>query len=408
MKNCRLFAIGVLALVSGCYGQALTVSVAPTALTIYPGQQNIPLTITVSGGSSSAAVTVTLAGLPSGIVVSPLTLTAGTSGTLSLSASLSAGQEGFSPAILFGAPTSWTAAVSVVGAAGSTQATAPLALTVSISNPAFTPAAAAINLPIVNLNTSGVAIASKTTDVPGTITITSADGNASYLPNAGDTDNTATFHVHGNTTSYMPKLAYHVKLNTSLDLLNTMGLECPYVTDTKGKYTCDKSKSYILLANYDDKTFLRDWSASALANSIPIGNGFLNSPANSPTPSGTNFLMPWASHSLFVELFLNGQYEGNYQLIEEIKVDSHRVNIDELSETDTAASQVTGGYLMEIDQRMEEAYAFTTPQYVSIGLIDPDFTPDPEVPEQTAYITNYVEMAEAALFSSNFTDPTQG
>ena len=115
-----------------------------------------------------------------------------------------------------------------------------------------------------------MAIVDKTTEVPGTITITSANGQASYLPNSDDTDNTATFHLHGNSTIYMPKLPYHVKLNTSLDLLNTMGLECPYITNGKGKAACDKSKSYILLANYDDKTFLRDWSASALANSIPI------------------------------------------------------------------------------------------------------------------------------------------
>ncbi len=248
----------------------------------------------------------------------------------------------------------------------------------------------------------------KTTDVPGTITITSADTQTSYLPNADDSDNTATFHVHGNSTAQMPKLPYHVKLNTSLDLLNTMGLQCPYITNGKGKAACDKSKSFILLANYDDKTLLRDWSASALANAIPIGNGYLNSPPNSPSPSGTTVLMPWAPHSLFVELFLNGEYEGNYQLIEEVKVDSHRVNIDELSQTDTAASQVTGGYLMEIDTRALEAYDFTTPGGVTIGLIDPDFSPDPEVPEQTAYISNYVSAAENALFSSNFTDPAQG
>ena len=206
----------------------------------------------------------------------------------------------------------------------------------------------------------------------------------------------------------MPKLAYHVSLNTSLDLLNVMGLQCPYVTNGKAKPACDKSKSYILLANYDDKTLLRDWSASALANAIPIGNGFLSSPADSPSPSGTAALMPWAAHSLFVELYLNGAYQGNYQLIEEVKVDSHRVNIDELTETDIAPSQVTGGYLLEIDQHQDEAFVFFTPQGLPIGLIDPDFSPDPEVPEQTAYISSYVDSAETALFSSNFTDPTLG
>ena len=241
------------------------------------------------------AIPVTVSGLPSGISASPLTLTAGSSGTLYLSASVSAGQEGFSATEL-DIPTSWAAAVTVaLSSAGSVQATAPLSLTVSISNPSFAPAAAAINLPIVTISTNGVAIVDKTTDVPGTITITSADGQTSYLPNAGDSDNTATFHLHGWTTTHMPKLPYHVKLNTSLDLLATMGLACPYVTDNKGKPTCDKSKSYILLANYDDKTLLRDWSASALANAIPIGNGYLNSPPDSPTPSGTSTLMPWAS-----------------------------------------------------------------------------------------------------------------
>jgi hypothetical protein len=344
-------------------------------------------------------------GLPSGVSVSPLTLQAGSSGTLNLNASASAGQEGFSATAV--ALTSWTAPVTVVGAAGSVQAKSQLALTISTSNPSFSPAAAAINLPIVNINTGGVGIVSKTTDVPGTITITSADGKTLYLPNASDSDNTATFHVHGNSTALMPKLPYHVKLNTSLDLLYTMGLTCPYVTSS-GKPACDKSKSYILLANYDDKTLLRDWAASALANAIPLGNGYLNSPSNSPSPSGTSTLMPWAPHSLFVELYLNGVYEGNYQLIEEVKVDSHRVNINELSESNTSQSKITGGYLMEIDQRQDEAFVFITPQGVPIGLIDPDFTPDPEVPAQTTYISNYMDTAETALFSSNFTDPTNG
>jgi hypothetical protein len=227
------------ALASACCGQTFTVSAAPSSLTIFPGQQNLLVTVSLTG-RASGPVSVTLTGLPSGIVVSPLTLTAESSGTLILSASLAAGQEGFPPGAGPSAQTAWTAPVTVVGAAGAGQATALLSLTVSISNRSFAPAASAINLPIVNIDTSGVAIVSKTTDVPGTITITSADGNASYLPNAGDSDNTATFHVHGNSTASMPKLPYHVSLNTGLDLLNTMGLECPYITDTRGKYTCDR------------------------------------------------------------------------------------------------------------------------------------------------------------------------
>jgi hypothetical protein len=385
------------------WGQSFTLSVAPATVTIHPGDQNVPVNISLGASTYTGPISVTLTGLPSGITVAPLTLTAGSSGTLLLSASLSADQEQFPPSVIIGNPVA-TTSVTVVAVAGLAEITSPLALTVSLSNAAFAPAAGAINLPIVNINTNGVPIVDKVTDVPGTITITSADGQTSYLPNSSDTDNTGTFHLHGNTTVEMPKKPYHVKLNTSLDVLTTMGLKCPYVT-SKGKLTCDKSKSYVLLANYDDKSFLRDWSASALANSIPIGSPYLNSPADSPTPSGTSTLMPWAPHSLFVELYVNGAYEGNYQLIEEVKVDGNRVNINELAETDTT-DDITGGYLIEIDQRQDEDFVWVTPQGIDLGLIDPDYTP--EVPEQTSYISNYTDTAENALFASNFTDPTLG
>ena len=100
-----------------------------------------------------------------------------------------------------------------------------------------------VNLPIVTINTNGVPIVDKTTEVPGTITITSANAQTSYLPNASDSDNTATFHVHGNSTAKMPKLPYHVKLNTSLDLLNTMGLQCPYVTNGAAKPLATRARA---------------------------------------------------------------------------------------------------------------------------------------------------------------------
>lgn len=394
----------MVAAVPVAWAQTFTVTASPSTLVVHPGDQNVPLNVSVSPSSYTGPISIALTGLPSGITSAPLTLAAGNSGTLLLSASVFADQEAF-PAILGKNSDSMT--VTVVAAAGGAQATSTITLTVLLSNPSFAPAPGSINLPVVKIDTSGVPITSKTTNVPGTITITSADGQTTYLPNASDSDNSATFHVHGNTTASMPKLPYKVKLNTSLDLLSAMGLSCPYVTGS-GNPTCDKSKSYILLANYDDKTLLRDWAASALANAIPMGNGYLSSPAGSPSPSGTSTLMPWAPHSLFVELYLNGVYEGNYQLIEQIKVDSHRVNINELSESDTSSNQVTGGYLMEIDQRQDEAYVFHTPQGLPIGLQDPDFSPDPEVPEQTSYISNYVDEAENALFSANFTDPAAG
>lgn len=391
---------------------ALTATPSVSSLTIYPGSTQ-SFTVAV-GGSGTVPVAVSITGLPSGITVtsSPSTVLPGASTTLTLNASVNADAAAFPAATATDANSASTSA-TVSAVAGSVTATAPLTVVVSLSNPAFSPAAGEITLPILNIDTNNVAVTSTTTKVPATITITSADGNTTY-----DTDNAATVHVHGNSTALMPKLPYEMKLGTSIDLLNAMGVSCPYVT-SGGKATCDKSKTYVLLANYDDKSLLHDWAASALANAIPYGdgsNGYLSEAAGSPTPSGTSTLMPWAPHSIFVELFLNGQYEGNYQLIEKVNVDSHRINIPELTESDTSGD-VSGGYLMEIDQHQDEAYVFHTPQGLPIGLIDPDFSPDPEIPAQTAYISNYVgcvgcvgdvDSAESALFGSNYTNPTLG
>ena len=391
--------------------QTLTVSVFPKTLTVYPGQTQVPITVSVAGPTTSGAINVTLTQLPAGISVEhPVTVPAGGSGTLFLDVDPSAAYDLFSA----GSPSdsnSVAIQTSVVAASGATTATTGFGLTVSLSNQEFVPGT--FTLPILRINTSGTPVTSNDISVAGTVVITSADGQISYLPSSSNADNTAILHVHGNTTALMPKVPYTLKFNASLDLLTSLGVQCPYVTSS-GKPVCGKSKSYILLANYDDKTLLRDWSASSLANSIPYSGSYLAEtvlPASStgaiPTPSGNATLLPWAPHSAFVEVFMNGGYEGVYQLVEKPNVDSHRVNISELSETNTS-SDVTGGYLLEIDEHKDEAFVFTTPQGLPIGLLDPDFSPDTEVPEQTKYISEYVSAAETALFSKAFADPSTG
>ncbi len=66
--------------------------------------------------------------------------------------------------------------------------------------------------------------------------------------------------------------------------------------------------------------------------------------------------------------------------------------------SNTDPTKVTGGYLLEIDQRRQEDFVFVTPQGVAIGLIDPDFSPDPQVPAQTSYISSYGERGGVIPF----------
>ncbi len=386
--------------------QSIQVTSSPSSITIHPGlSQTISVTVT---GTSPTPVSVSVTGLPSNVTASPapLILSAGGTGTITLSAATNADFESFS-AYAPDSPITHSGSGSLKAVSGGISASSNLSYVTSLSNPGFAPASSAINLPVLRIDTGGVAVTSGDVNVPGTVTLTAADGMTTLVPGAANSNNAITIHLHGNTTAEMPKKPYTLKFGSSFDLMTALGVSCPYVTSS-GKPICDKAKSYILLANYDDKTMLRDWAASALANSIPMGNGYLSSPAGSPTPSGTTALLPWAPHSTYVELYLNGQYGGTYQIIEKIDIDSHKVNVPELAETDTTLPTISGGYLMEIDHHADESFVFDTPQGLPIGGINPDFSPDPNVQQQSDYIRNAVDTAENALFSTNFTDPTTG
>jgi hypothetical protein len=72
---------------------------------------------------------------------------------LTLTAAVNANAAAF-PASAPNNPNSATTNANVNGAAGSTVVTAPLALTVSLSNTTFAPAAGQIDLPILKIDSS--------------------------------------------------------------------------------------------------------------------------------------------------------------------------------------------------------------------------------------------------------------
>ena len=98
-----------------------------------------------------------------------------------------------------------------------------------------------------------------------------------------------------------------------------------------------KHKRWILLANWKDRTLLRNDAAFWLSGKTGL---------------------PYTVKGQFVELEFNGVHMGNYYLCEQIKIDENRVNINEFSSSD-----VTGGYLMEIDNNYDEAYKFLSGFY---------------------------------------------
>jgi len=58
----------------------------------------------------------------------------------------------------------------------------------------------------------------------------------------------------------------------------------------------------------------------------------------------------WAPRTRFIEVILNGEYEGVYVLMEKLKRDENRVDIDKLTSEDLTAPENTGGYILRRDK----------------------------------------------------------
>ena len=137
-----------------------------------------------------------------------------------------------------------------------------------------------------------------------------------------------------------------------------------------------KDKSWVLIPNFSDKSMLR--------NSLAF---YMSSISN----------IDYTPESHFIDFTFNGKYWGTYQLCEKVKISNHRVAVGD------------DGFLFEIDFRcVDEADSryFSVPHLESVINIK-----DPEVEYGDAnfqYAKNFVNKADAVLFSNNFTDPTTG
>ncbi len=95
-----------------------------------------------------------------------------------------------------------------------------------------------------------------------------------------------------------------------------------------------KSKHYALLAHADDnRGYLRNFTGFELGKRIGL---------------------PWTPSQQPVEVVINGDYRGLYFLTESIRIDSDRVDIEELDDNCSDPALASGGYLVELDNYDED------------------------------------------------------
>ena len=158
----------------------------------------------------------------------------------------------------------------------------------------------------------------------------------------------------GNSTWGMPKKPYRIKLSEKAEVLGMPA-----------------NKDWVLLANYADKSLLRNTTAMQVSRILEF---------------------PWTPRSRQVELYLNNTYMGVYDLFEHKEVAKEKVNIEKQD------------WYLEIEQTIDEKYYFYTSKGVPIQVKHPS---EP-TSEQLAYIKGYFKDFEAALFGSSFKDAAKG
>lgn len=223
-------------------------------------------------------------------------------------------------------------------------------------------------LPVIRINTeNSYPILDKKNYIPGTIVIEDPDGAYWDTPRLEVKIVENGVRGRGNSTWDMPKKPFKIKFDEKI-----------------GIFGLGEDKEWVLLANYADKTLLRNVVAMRLSEIVG---------------------MAWTPSMLPVEVYLNEEYLGCYTFSEHKKISKYRVDLDIAGESDNSGDAVTGDYYMEIEQNMDETTCF----YSEICNLPMMFS-DPEEPtyEQLSYIKGYFRDAETALMGENFTDINEG
>lgn len=206
------------------------------------------------------------------------------------------------------------------------------------------------NLPTVYIHTLNDEIPyDKEHQIVSQLTIISDDGTK-LLSEPGTT------RERGNASRDFPKKPWRIKFDKKQNVLDAPA----------------KAKKWTLINNYGDKTLMRNLLAFELSRRMG---------------------MPYTPYGTAVDVLLNGEYKGCYQLCDQVTINKNRVNITEMTPEDNQGSALTGGYLIEVD-----AYANKEKSWFNSNKGNPVTIKSPDEDEITAnqkqYIRNFFNMME--------------
>ncbi|AWV97568.1 CotH kinase family protein [Arcticibacterium luteifluviistationis] len=121
----------------------------------------------------------------------------------------------------------------------------------------------------------------------------------------------------------------------------------------------------------------------------------------------------YGSRTKYVELYLNGSYEGIYVFMEKVKRDKGRVDISKLEPDEESGEDLTGGYIIKVDKNTGSNNGSWKSNYSNqAGAFKPSefFYEYPKdiTTIQRDYIQSYIEDFEDVLQTENFADAATG
>ena len=239
------------------------------------------------------------------------------------------------------------------------------------------------NLPIILIDTHGQNIPDGTKITARMKIINYEPQRRNHVTDPGNIyDGYVGIEIRGSYSATLPQKPYGFETRDSMgNNLNVPLLNMPAEND------------WVLIANYNDKVFMRNTLAFDLF--AKMGH--------------------YQPHTQLCELDSNGVYEGIYVLTEKIKPDKNRVNISKMTAADTLGDDLTGGYIIKVDNTDGSGtdYWNSTEQAFDRPGAYPYFVyafpkPDDIVVPQKKYIQGFVRRIDTVLMSSKFADPVKG
>lgn len=251
-------------------------------------------------------------------------------------------------------------------------------LTITAKEPEFINAEST-NLPVVVIDTNGQEIHSDG-KINATMAVYNDADEVNSITDTPELLTNITIKVRGQSSSTFPKKQYGIELKDAL------GEDRSYPV-----LGMSDEEDWILNGSYADKSLMRNYIAYYLGRQS----------------------CEWAPNAKFCEVYINDSndptnpynYMGVYLMIEKIKIDDERVDIDKLDVSITGGEAITGGYIVARDKIKDgEAsigtaqgnFSFVSPQYENMNR------------EQIEYINDYMNDFVNALFGDDYKDPYKG